>query len=587
MKISLSLHQIIKNSYKTFLRFPLVIVFAAICVALAMYMIELRYQPTACIKNLTNYLFSAYLCALFLISWTIFAENKQKTLFWGGQGLIVLLGFVFYKWIQDVAEITLTIRVIVLTVAFHLLVAVAPFIEKMQLQNAFWQYNQRIFIHFLLAALYSQVLYAGITIAIAALDVLFGIKMGNEVYAHLFFIIAGLFNTLFFLSGVPHHADSLEQVENYPKGLKVFTQFVLLPLVVLYLLILYAYMAKIIVLWQLPQGWVSYMVLSFSIAGIFSLLLIEPIKSQHIWIKTFSRWFYVSLLPLVVLLFVSIGKRIADYGITENRYYVLLLALWLLGISLYFLLSASKKIIFIPISIAVLSLMSILVYPLSVFYVSLQSQLMRFESVWKTKSTSYTFEQRKTLSAVLDFLAERKQLEQLSVYTEANLAAILADTTSNESDVKKIAKCFQFEYIHTWVKNENDIIEPTYLSFQAEIPYKLPLNVENYQYYSPFQLYGYEQKQVINTNDVPITLQLKSDSLSVSWNNEPQISWQINTALTEDKDKQPYILKKEKGIYNIFVVVERFYGNTYADSVAFSELSGQIFVRKAIQSLEK
>lgn len=97
MKLSLSLHQIIKNSYKTFLRFPLVIVLAAICVALAMYMVESRNQLSVYIKNLTNYLFSAYLCALFLISWTIFAENKQKTLFWVGQGLIVLLGFVFYK----------------------------------------------------------------------------------------------------------------------------------------------------------------------------------------------------------------------------------------------------------------------------------------------------------------------------------------------------------------------------------------------------------------------------------------------------------------------------------------------------------
>lgn len=157
---------------------------------------------------------------------------------------------------------------------------------------------------------------------------------------------------------MPVHVPELEQSHTYPKGLKVFTQFVLLPLVTLYLVILYLYFGKIVLQWEWPQGWVSVLVLCFSIAGVLSLLLIHPIRFEagNAWMRTFFRWFYRALFPLIILLILTIWRRVSEYGITEPRYVVLALALWLFCTALYFLLSSQKNIKFIPVTLSLVAL---------------------------------------------------------------------------------------------------------------------------------------------------------------------------------------------------------------------------------------
>jgi hypothetical protein len=77
--------------------------------------------------------------------------------------------------------------------------------------------------------------------------------------------------------------------------------------------------------------------------------------------------------PLLVLLFVSIGKRIFAYGITEERYIVLLLGIWLLLMSIYFIFSKKDNIILLPLSLFFIFLVAS-VGPWSVFNVSKRSQ---------------------------------------------------------------------------------------------------------------------------------------------------------------------------------------------------------------------
>ena len=108
-----------------------------------------------------------------------------------------------------------------------------------------------------------MVLYIGLSLALLAVDKLFNAHINGKVYLRLLIIIAGLFNTWFFLSGVPKNVSDISEKIIYPKGLKVFTQFVLIPLISIYLVILYAYMFKIIFTWNIPKGWVSYLVLCF------------------------------------------------------------------------------------------------------------------------------------------------------------------------------------------------------------------------------------------------------------------------------------------------------------------------------------
>ena len=88
--------------------------------------------------------------------------------------------------------------------------------------------------------------------------------------------------------------SSQTDTSSYPSGLKMFTQYVLIPLAVIYVVILLSYEAKIIVQWSLPRGLVSSLILGYAVFGILSILLVYPIRNydDSKWIKIFSRSFY-------------------------------------------------------------------------------------------------------------------------------------------------------------------------------------------------------------------------------------------------------------------------------------------------------
>jgi hypothetical protein len=226
-----------------------------------------------------------------------------------------------------------------------LLLMFAPYLKKGEV-NGFWHYNKTLYFRLFVTAVFSIVLFAGLAIALAALDNLFGVNVPGKRYGELWVLVAGLFAPWFFLAGIPEDLDSLDRVEDYPKGLKVFAQYILLSLVLVYVVILYAYLLKILLQWSWPKGWVSSLILGFSATAIFSLLLMHPIRdrSGNAWIRALGKWLYVVLIPLIVVLFLAVTERIGDYGITESRYAGIALGIWLSAQVIYFLFSRTKSI---------------------------------------------------------------------------------------------------------------------------------------------------------------------------------------------------------------------------------------------------
>lgn len=382
-----SLSHILKETTNTFKRFPLTLTVAILGTFVAISLIEIENTHTET-HELTEHLAKVLMCLGLSLSlsfaWHIFTEIKQKTVLFKIIGFALIAGAIigyYFTLNFDTFEEKQIYRYGLLLIFAHLLAALAAFQQYKNI-GGFWQYNKTLFLRFLLSALYSGVLFLGLVIALVAIDQLFNMDIDEIRYAELFAFIAGIFNTWFFLSGIPKNLSELNEDETYPKGLKIFTQFVLLPLVSIYMLILYAYMAKITLSWNLPKGWVSNLIIAFSVAGIFSLLLIYPIRNQeeNKWIKWFSKIYYIILLPLVALLFVSIFKRIGDYGITEDRYIVMILGFWLLLMALYFLISKKDNIILIPASLALIALL-ISCGPLNMFQISKWSQKKRFASL--------------------------------------------------------------------------------------------------------------------------------------------------------------------------------------------------------------
>jgi hypothetical protein len=268
-----------------------------------------------------------------------------------------------------------------LMVLAHLCVAVGPYVATDR-TNGFWHYNRFLLLRFLTAAFFAAVLFAGLSLALLALDTLFGVNVRGEAYGYLFVVLAFVFHPLFFLAGVPDDFAELDAREDYPGVLKVFSQFVLIPLVTVYLVILTSYLGKVLVTRTWPSGWIGYLVSSVSMTGVLALLLVHPIRrrADSPWIGTFSRWWFVVLLPSLVMLMLAVLKRTGQYGVTEQRYFLLALTLWMLGISLYYGLTGSANIKRIPETLLLVVLLTA-IGPWSAYAVSVRSQTARLETI--------------------------------------------------------------------------------------------------------------------------------------------------------------------------------------------------------------
>ena len=482
-----SVQYLFAQASKALIRFPLTILSALIGVSVSVYAFEMRNEITNVVPYVNVILAAAlgipvYFCAKILI------ENRTYNLL--GKLLTFILPSIclllIYLSFPDSEQSNNSsvpyIRYVVYNLIAHLFVSFIPYWRKGNL-NAFWNYNKLLFLRLLTSLLYSVFLYGGLALALVSLDLLFDVDLHDELFMHLFIVIFGFFNTWFFVAGIPTDFKELDGDTNYPKGLKIFTQYVLLPILGLYLVILYSYGTKIIVEWQLPKGIVSYLISGVSTLGIFSFLLIYPYGKlkDSLWIKKFTLGYYYLLIPLIALLFVAIVIRLQDYGFTIKRYIVLLLGIWLTINAIYFIIKR-KNIKFIPISLTIiLGLMSF--GPWGMFSLSEKSQsdrlvsiledngiikegkiqneviwnqdsLPEFHSYLKSKNDSLLSDSLiNEVYSIIHYMAEYHTFEMLDSYFEQNLSKMMQQARDSSEWVYEeevIMESMGLTHIYNW-----------------------------------------------------------------------------------------------------------------------------------------
>jgi hypothetical protein len=423
-----SINYVITAAVKTVVRFPLVVACALIGTITAIFAIEnmgdelVKQKVMMCASlGLTAFLsfslWNSYYKVRILYSWLV------------GLTITAMLACYYWSLGSKISELE-GIRFFVLNVSLHLLVSFVLFLNNKHIDD-FWNFNKNLFIRVFVSGLYSVTLILGLNFAVLAIDNLFNAEINERIYGEIPVLVLGLFNTLFFLNGIPKN-DELNTTLDYPKGLKSFTQFVLVPLVIIYLLILLTYETKILILFDLPKGWVSSLILVFSVLGILAMLLVYPLRNleENKWIKQLWKWYFILLLPLLGLLYWAIIYRVNTHGITVERYYVLLLAIWLTGLTLYSIFKANYHIKVIPISLALVGLFS-LYGPQSASNVSKYSQLGRLKLLLENHEKSpLNFEDKKSITSVVDYIKDNFGAEELNAY--------FPDAFNKDVDLKSI-----------------------------------------------------------------------------------------------------------------------------------------------------
>ena len=476
------------------LRYPMVLTAALIAAISAVVAIEIDHQDNQFL--VTKLAFAGCLGISLMFGIKMLSQRIGKGFLLEILGAAFLVWFYFYlpnseKQFTEVNGFV----IFALVILSHLFVSFSGFLNKKSELN-FWQFNKNLFINIFLTVVFTGVLVLGVVLAILAVDKLFDFNFNNNLYPKTILFLAILGSTFIFLIFNDKGIFQLEKDGNYPQILKFFTQFVLIPLLLIYVTILYFYAGKILINWELPRGWVSYLILIYSVVGILALLLVHPLKEESAksWVKVFSKIFYYTLIPLLVLLFVAIFTRILEYGYTEPRYFVLLLALWLTTVVFYFTFYKKATIKFVPISLFIFGVFALIFPYVNAFSTAKRSQKTELQQILTKnqllENGKINFEkviQDSVATEIADkfqFLNERKENDLLLSYIPENQQIKFKNIF--EKDRYLVNSEVRMSFKKT-IYNEKNNTQKNYSNFNSIFSNKRIYNSENCDFVINFQ----------------------------------------------------------------------------------------------------
>lgn len=255
----------------------------------------------------------------------------------------------------------------------------APDEEKLSL---FWKKNWDLFIGFQGSFLINCVLFIGLVIAIMSINTLFKAQLHDKLPLYILAFLTTVGGT-FYLGTYLLSSENEEHYES--KIILTLVNFIFPILQITYFSILYLYLGKILIEQNLPRGYVGWLVSCLSVLVCLSHLIIKPNIAKGL-VKPFSefvwRYSFIAMIPLLALLSIAITRRISDYGLTESRYLLFCLHLWMYAMAFSHFRPKVAKIQIIPLSLFILTLITSL-GPLSPSSMAFWSQKGRLASVIK------------------------------------------------------------------------------------------------------------------------------------------------------------------------------------------------------------
>ncbi len=335
----------------------------------------------------------------------------------------------YYMFLLPSLNMVSSTRYLALSIALYLTFLFVPYFLK---RSGIEMYVIKVLTRFLVTAVYSAVIFAGLAITLLTIDLLLEIQVSFTFYSNVGMVVAGIFAPCFFLAGLPRTNQDME-IETYPTVLKVLLLYIVLPIILIYTFILYVYFLKTLFTWRWPEGTVSHLVLWYSVFSAGVIFLISPLLQENKFVQFFTGWFPKLVLPGIVVMFMAMAVRINAYGVTENRYFVVALGLWVFGVMLYYSLTKRFRNIVLPASLALVALLSVF-GPWSAYPVSISSQNTRFEAL----VSEYN---------MIDGSSLHKPKEEISLKDKKALVSILEyfDRSHSLSDLRLLPPNFTID----------------------------------------------------------------------------------------------------------------------------------------------
>jgi cytochrome bd-type quinol oxidase subunit 2 len=183
-----------------------------------------------------------------------------------------------------------------------------------------WAFAWRVVVRLVGVGLYSVALFGLLAGAVAAVVSLFDLSKPDHLYTDLAGAVFFAFATWIFVGGI--HRLSAPAPAGVPEPVSRFGRWLYAPVLVVYLLILYAYAVRVLITGELPRNLVSPLVIAAGLIGLLGAVLLEPVHGddEHRGVSILIRAVPALLLPLVPLAAWALMARLGEYGWTEFRY---------------------------------------------------------------------------------------------------------------------------------------------------------------------------------------------------------------------------------------------------------------------------
>lgn len=291
-------------------------------------------------------------------------------------------------------------------------------------------------------------------------------------------------------------------MEDHPEPIEirrfwaVLLNWVLSPALLIYTAVLYIYAAKILITWNLPKGGVAIMVTVFFVV-FFAAKMLQMLTEPQPF-----KWFYdrfsLFVLPLLVLFWTGLARRLTDYGLTDSRYYLLLGGVLMTACVLVFLFRNRHGYFALTAGALCVVLLTVLLPPLRGEKVAMRAQLHRVRTIAQQldrlnddgtlrlpdpdESDTMNVVEHRKLYQSLNYLDDRRDTtllkREFGIDSKGDYLASLSEKTAN------YASAWSEEYAREAFEEKVDIVEvlPSICLFRKA---DKPVDVSGYH-----QMYG-------------------------------------------------------------------------------------------------
>lgn len=305
---------------------------------------------------------------------------------------------------------------------------------------SFETYVLKVFTNFCKTFVIYIILSIGVSMVGAVFDMLFMDWHGNLSMA-CYILVTGFYF-------IPGSLKSLLDVEKETGAfIRMLVQYVLSVLTICALVIVYLYILKILILWEMPSN------------EIFSIISTLFCFGMPIWImadnyRDGTRYsFILSILPyvfapLILLQSYSMGVRILDYGMTTNRYMGVMLIILEIAVLVIWHFGKNRReniLVFLSLLIVI----AIFVPGINMYSVSNKWQLHFLKQYYQAVKDGVTLSELEydRLEGAWDYLSDQIETEEeildYNIY-EKDFAVQFEKQNKKENDLTKV----ETYYIH-------------------------------------------------------------------------------------------------------------------------------------------